>query len=167
MTVIQSSFAGAAIAYLQRLQGCFSSEIVEAIETLATELLQAWAEGRNVYICGNGGSAANAMHLANDFHYGIGACGHAPRCRQPRASRRAMCRPGPQVALGRSFRKFFGKFAVSAKTRCRKFPWKFAAPADCFQPFHGNFTKRNLMVGWRTDFARSWSFGTSGDRAGS
>ena len=30
---------------------------------------------RNVYICGNGGSAANAIHIANDFHYGIGACG--------------------------------------------------------------------------------------------
>ena len=23
----------------------------------------------------NGGSAANAIHIANDFHYGIGACG--------------------------------------------------------------------------------------------
>jgi len=32
-----------------------------------------------VYICGNGGSAANAMHMANDFHYGIGACGPGPR----------------------------------------------------------------------------------------
>ena len=31
--------------------------------------------GRNVYICGNGGSAANAIHIANDLHYGIGACG--------------------------------------------------------------------------------------------
>jgi len=32
-----------------------------------------------VYICGNGGSAANAMHMANDFHYGIGACGQGPK----------------------------------------------------------------------------------------
>ena len=30
-------------------------------------------EGRHVFICGNGGSAANAIHMANDFHYGIGA----------------------------------------------------------------------------------------------
>ena len=35
----------------------------------------AWIEERNVYICGNGGSAANAIHIANDLHYGIGACG--------------------------------------------------------------------------------------------
>ena len=33
---------------------------------------------KNVFICGNGGSAANAIHMANDFHYGIGACGPAP-----------------------------------------------------------------------------------------
>ena len=28
--------------------------------------------GNNVFICGNGGSAGNAMHIANDFHYGVG-----------------------------------------------------------------------------------------------
>ena len=47
----------------------------KAIENLANELRQAWIDGRNVYICGNGGSAANAVHIANDLHYGIGACG--------------------------------------------------------------------------------------------
>ena len=78
MTLIQSSFAAAAGAYLQRLQGCFSPQILEAVETLATELRQAWVAGRNVYICGNGGSAANALHMAYDFAYGIGACGLGP-----------------------------------------------------------------------------------------
>ena len=38
-------------------------------------MFQAWTSGRNVFICGNGGSAANAIHIANDLHYGIGACG--------------------------------------------------------------------------------------------
>ncbi|KZR90594.1 SIS domain-containing protein [Synechococcus sp. MIT S9508] len=79
MTVIKSSFAVAVGTYLQRLQNCFSAEVLEGVEILATELRQAWAEGRNVYICGNGGSAANAMHMANDFHYGIGACGPGPK----------------------------------------------------------------------------------------
>ena len=46
---------------------------------LFSELLQAWKEGRQVFICGNGGSAANAVHMANDFHYGIGACGDGLR----------------------------------------------------------------------------------------
>ena len=78
MTLPQSSFAFTAGTYLQRLQSCFSAEVLAAVETLAEELRQAWIDGRNVYICGNGGSAANAMHLANDFHYGIGACGPGP-----------------------------------------------------------------------------------------
>lgn len=71
----QSPFALAAGAYLERLHGCFSAEILAAVEVLAGELRRAWIEGRQVYICGNGGSAANAMHMANDFHYGIGSCG--------------------------------------------------------------------------------------------
>ena len=78
MTLPPSSFALIAGTYLQRLQSCFSVEVLAAVETLAEELRQAWIDGRNVYICGNGGSAANAMHLANDFHYGIGACGPGP-----------------------------------------------------------------------------------------
>lgn len=78
MTLTQSSFALTAGTYLQCLQSCFSAEVLAAVETLAEALRQAWIDGRNVYICGNGGSAANAMHLANDLHYGIGACGPAP-----------------------------------------------------------------------------------------
>ncbi|TAP39682.1 SIS domain-containing protein [Alteromonas sp. KUL49] len=41
------------------------------IETLASTLLSCAREGRKVFICGNGGSAGNAIHLANDFLYGI------------------------------------------------------------------------------------------------
>ena len=76
--VDSSTFASNAIAYLQRLHGGFTPAIFEAVETLSQDLLQAWSDGRHVYICGNGGSAANAMHMANDFHYGIGACGPGP-----------------------------------------------------------------------------------------
>jgi D-sedoheptulose 7-phosphate isomerase len=75
MTLIKSSFALTAGDYLLRLQSCFSTEVLAAVETLAEELRHAWIDGRNVYICGNGGSAANAIHIANDLHYGIGACG--------------------------------------------------------------------------------------------
>jgi len=78
-TVNVNAFAADASAYLQRLQTCFNPTVLAAVETLATDLKQAWIEGRHVYICGNGGSAANAMHMANDFHYGIGACGPEPR----------------------------------------------------------------------------------------
>jgi len=68
-------FLSLAQAYLSRLQHCFSADVLAAVEQLALALRSAWIEGRHVYICGNGGSAANALHLANDLHYGIGACG--------------------------------------------------------------------------------------------
>jgi D-sedoheptulose 7-phosphate isomerase len=41
------------------------------VARLADELFDCWKSGRQVFLCGNGGSAANAMHLANDFLYGI------------------------------------------------------------------------------------------------
>lgn len=68
----ESKFATGAWAYLNRLQGCFTQTNLAAIEKMAEALRQAWIEGRQVYICGNGGSAANAIHMANDLHYGIG-----------------------------------------------------------------------------------------------
>ena len=52
-----------------------SGQIFFRLELMARELHKARIDGRNVYICGNGGSAANAVHMANDFHFGIGACG--------------------------------------------------------------------------------------------
>ena len=35
-------------------------------------IFEAWGKRQKVYICGNGGSSANAQHIANDFIYGIG-----------------------------------------------------------------------------------------------
>ena len=78
MTFAQSDFSAKANAYLDRLHDCFSPRILQDIELLANEIRKAWIEGRNVFICGNGGSAANAIHIANDLHYGIGACGLGP-----------------------------------------------------------------------------------------
>ena len=74
-----NSFASSAFSYLERLQGSFDKANLEAIEKLAHELRKAWIDGRNIYICGNGGSAANAIHIANDLHYGIGACGQGEK----------------------------------------------------------------------------------------
>lgn len=38
---------------------------------MAEELQECWRTGRQVFLCGNGGSAGNAIHLANDLLYGI------------------------------------------------------------------------------------------------
>jgi D-sedoheptulose 7-phosphate isomerase len=57
--------------YAQRLQAVLASADWSGVARLAEELLTCWKEGRQVFICGNGGSAGNAVHLANDFLYGI------------------------------------------------------------------------------------------------
>ena len=60
--------------YLERLTSSFDKEIYKSVSLLARDLLDAWSSKCSVYICGNGGSAANAIHMANDFIYGVGAC---------------------------------------------------------------------------------------------
>ena len=65
--------------YLSTLQSCFTHDILSGVFTLSELLADAWGHRRQVFICGNGGSAANALHMANDFHYGIGACGPGPQ----------------------------------------------------------------------------------------
>ena len=42
------------------------------MKVLANELRTVWDKNNTLFICGNGGSGANAMHIANDLHYGIG-----------------------------------------------------------------------------------------------
>ena len=41
------------------------------VSRLANDILECWNNGNQVFLCGNGGSAGNASHLANDFIYGV------------------------------------------------------------------------------------------------
>ena len=78
-TITSDQFEGAANDYLTSLNSSFSKAVLNNIYLLATELRKAWENGNKVYICGNGGSAANAIHIANDLFYGIGACDNKSR----------------------------------------------------------------------------------------
>ena len=78
MTVLNTAFLREAKDYLKRVQECFNENHFKGIELLASDLMEAWINKKQVFICGNGGSAANALHIANDLHYGIGACGPGP-----------------------------------------------------------------------------------------
>lgn len=50
----------------------------DKIAVLGDSLRSAWQDNRQVFICGNGGSAANALHIANDLFYGVASlCGGA------------------------------------------------------------------------------------------
>ena len=57
--------------YSTRLKYALSCKGMNRIQDFAKFLRLAWDNGTSVYICGNGGSAGNAIHLANDFIYGI------------------------------------------------------------------------------------------------
>jgi D-sedoheptulose 7-phosphate isomerase len=63
----EAFFAG----YASRLQAVLQSGNWGGVKRLAEELRDCWITKRQVFICGNGGSAGNAIHLANDFIYGI------------------------------------------------------------------------------------------------
>ena len=57
--------------YSKKLQEVLQDSDWSPIEELANDMQKCWNEGRHVFLCGNGGSAGNAIHLANDFIYGI------------------------------------------------------------------------------------------------
>lgn len=62
--------------YSQRLQAILAASDWEKVEKLAFDLHTCWEREQQVFLCGNGGSAANAIHLANDYLYGIGGHSH-------------------------------------------------------------------------------------------
>ena len=58
-------------AYLSSLNTAAQEHDWSDVEHLARTLQLCWREKRQVFLCGNGGSAANAIHLANDLLYGV------------------------------------------------------------------------------------------------
>ncbi|MEJ8572846.1 SIS domain-containing protein [Microbaculum marinum] len=59
-------------SYADRLAKALQFDAMDQISPLAEALRDTWTSQRCVYLCGNGGSAANAIHLANDLIYGAG-----------------------------------------------------------------------------------------------
>lgn len=57
--------------YANRLQASLAAAEWSGVAELAADIHDCWLQKRQVFFCGNGGSAGNAIHLANDFLYGI------------------------------------------------------------------------------------------------
>jgi D-sedoheptulose 7-phosphate isomerase len=57
--------------YSSRLQNVLATTDWSGVSLLAEDLLKCWRSDGQVFLCGNGGSAGNAIHLANDFLYGV------------------------------------------------------------------------------------------------
>ena len=58
--------------YSDRLSHALALADTDGIQALGDALRDAWNQGRSIFLCGNGGSAGNAVHLANDWIYGVG-----------------------------------------------------------------------------------------------
>lgn len=59
-------------AYTESLSKALCLDAMQQVPLLGKALREAWQAGRCIYLCGNGGSAGNAIHLANDLIYGAG-----------------------------------------------------------------------------------------------
>jgi D-sedoheptulose 7-phosphate isomerase len=57
--------------YVKSLTTILSEKDWAEVEILAESILEVWESSRQLFLCGNGGSAGNAIHLANDFLYGV------------------------------------------------------------------------------------------------
>ena len=57
--------------YIENLKQQLDVLPLEEVEKWSQDFKSAWKNGRQLFICGNGGSAGNAIHMANDFLYGI------------------------------------------------------------------------------------------------
>lgn len=59
--------------YKKNIINCFNQKNLEKqTKDLFDQIIYSWKNKKNFFICGNGGSAANAIHIANDFLYGAG-----------------------------------------------------------------------------------------------
>lgn len=65
--------------YVRKLSDILNVSDWSEVELLAKALLEAQKRDQSVYLCGNGGSAGNAIHLANDFLFGVCPRGDALR----------------------------------------------------------------------------------------
>lgn len=69
----------AARTYALRLADVLARHDWRSVDALTEVMAAAWKEGRQVFVCGNGGSAANAVHVANDFVYPVAKQGTGMR----------------------------------------------------------------------------------------
>ena len=81
--------------YSQKLARALALDAMNHVSLLAEALREAWVHGRVIYLCGNGGSAGNAIHLANDLLFGAGCtAGKGPARPAVRRGSRRRCGSG-------------------------------------------------------------------------
>jgi D-sedoheptulose 7-phosphate isomerase len=79
--MLDSTEISGAMQYFKELQSVIVSLPKDAIDQIADRLMGAYDAGRTVFLCGNGGSAALASHLACDLGKGTAYCNGGKRLR--------------------------------------------------------------------------------------
>lgn len=77
--------------YTKRLANAASKIDLDKVLALTEEVFNRLIHRKQIFLCGNGGSAANAIHIANDYLYGI--------AKQPGAGARVEALPANQAIL--------------------------------------------------------------------
>ena len=57
--------------YLEKLEKAANFYLPEAVEKVVSEIIRIGNSNSRVFLCGNGGSGANALHVENDISVGI------------------------------------------------------------------------------------------------
>lgn len=117
--------------YAVRLQATLAAADLAPVETLAKALLEAWRAGRSVYLCGNGGSAGNAIHLVNDLIYG------AVQGRGPGIRAHALPANAAVVTCLANDTDYAEVFALQLQT--------FAQPGDILLALSGSGNSPNIL----------------------
>jgi D-sedoheptulose 7-phosphate isomerase len=117
--------------YAARLQETLAAADFAPVETLAEALLQAWRAGRSVYLCGNGGSAGNAIHLVNDLIYG------AVQGRGPGVRAHALSANAAVLTCLANDTDYSEVFALQLKT--------FGQPGDILLALSGSGNSPNIL----------------------
>ncbi len=58
-------------AYKSELNDLLNDELFDSIKNLKNIIMDKYINSSNIFICGNGGSGANANHIENDFIFGV------------------------------------------------------------------------------------------------
>ena len=66
------------IDYKNKLESSISSKVFKNTEILLNLLIEIRKNKKKLFFCGNGGSAGNANHIANDFLYGVSSNSSKP-----------------------------------------------------------------------------------------
>ena len=77
--------------YCKRLANAASEIDLDKVEILTEEVFTRLINRKQIFLCGNGGSASNAIHIANDYLYGI--------AKQPGAGARVEALPANQAIV--------------------------------------------------------------------